>query len=134
MSVTGIPLRGRRFTKGFIPTVCPEATRAFQRSPGEAFEWVKFRSHLSRGVTVGTMLQDEAFHFLRNVELDARNFFSPEPENLKRNQFGVGIGGPSFDNRQRVNLAGRPAFGFGRVPPTLISPGLTSTGFSRGGA
>jgi uncharacterized alpha-E superfamily protein len=29
------------------------------------FEWVKFRSHLSRGVTVGTMLQDEAFHFVR---------------------------------------------------------------------
>ena len=29
------------------------------------FEWVKFRSHLSRGVTVGTMLQDQAFHFIR---------------------------------------------------------------------
>ena len=28
-------------------------------------EWVKFRSHLSRGVTVGTMLQDEALHFIR---------------------------------------------------------------------
>jgi len=41
------------------------ATSAFEKSPGEAFEWVKFRSHLSRGVTVGTMLQDEAFHFLR---------------------------------------------------------------------
>jgi uncharacterized alpha-E superfamily protein len=41
------------------------ATGAFQRDPGTAFEWVKFRSHLSRGVTVGTMLQDEAFHFLR---------------------------------------------------------------------
>ena len=41
------------------------ATDFFQESPGEAFEWVKFRSHLSRGVTVGTMLQDEAFHFLR---------------------------------------------------------------------
>jgi len=41
------------------------ASDAFQRGPGEAFEWVKFRSHLSRGVTVGTMLQDEAFHFLR---------------------------------------------------------------------
>ncbi len=41
------------------------ATDAFERSPGEAFEWVKFRSHLSRGVTVGTMLQDQAFHFLR---------------------------------------------------------------------
>lgn len=41
------------------------ADDAFQKSPGESFEWVKFRSHLSRGVTVGTMLQDEAFHFLR---------------------------------------------------------------------
>ncbi|WOB10296.1 alpha-E domain-containing protein [Piscinibacter gummiphilus] len=39
--------------------------KAFERDPGDAFEWVKFRSHLSRGVTVGTMLQDEAFHFLR---------------------------------------------------------------------
>ncbi len=41
------------------------ANGAFARDPAEAFEWVKFRSHLSRGVTVGTMLQDEAFHFLR---------------------------------------------------------------------
>jgi uncharacterized alpha-E superfamily protein len=37
----------------------------YQRDPSALFEWVKFRSHLSRGVTVGTMLQDEAFHFLR---------------------------------------------------------------------
>ena len=36
-----------------------------ERDPGDFFEWVKFRSHLSRGVTVGTMLQDEALHFLR---------------------------------------------------------------------
>ncbi len=38
---------------------------SFLRDPSNLFEWVKFRSHLSRGVTVGTMLQDEAFHFLR---------------------------------------------------------------------
>lgn len=38
---------------------------AFERDPGEFFEWVKFRSHLSRGVTVGTMLMDEALHFMR---------------------------------------------------------------------
>ena len=37
----------------------------FEHDPGKFFEWVKFRSHLSRGVTAGTMLQDEAFHFLR---------------------------------------------------------------------
>ena len=41
------------------------ATDAYLREPSSLFEWVKFRSHLSRGVTVGTMLQDVAFHFLR---------------------------------------------------------------------
>jgi uncharacterized alpha-E superfamily protein len=41
------------------------ASDSFLRDPSSMFEWVKFRSHLSRGVTVGTMLQDEAFHFLR---------------------------------------------------------------------
>jgi uncharacterized alpha-E superfamily protein len=41
------------------------ASGAFERDPSAGFEWVKFRSHLSRGVTVGTMLQDESFHFLR---------------------------------------------------------------------
>jgi uncharacterized alpha-E superfamily protein len=38
---------------------------AFERDPANLFEWVKFRSHLSRGVQVGTMLQDEALHFVR---------------------------------------------------------------------
>lgn len=38
---------------------------SLQRDPAALFEWVKFRSHLSRGVTAGTMLQDEAFHFIR---------------------------------------------------------------------
>jgi uncharacterized alpha-E superfamily protein len=37
----------------------------FQADPGKFFEWVKFRSHLSRGVTVGTMLMDESLHFMR---------------------------------------------------------------------
>ena len=37
----------------------------FERDPSAFFEWVKFRSHLSRGVTVGTMLQDESMHFIR---------------------------------------------------------------------
>jgi uncharacterized alpha-E superfamily protein len=29
------------------------------------FDWVKMRSHLFRGVTFGTMLRDEAYHFIR---------------------------------------------------------------------
>ena len=32
---------------------------------GDYFEWVKMRSSLSRGTTLGTLLQDEAFHFIR---------------------------------------------------------------------
>jgi uncharacterized alpha-E superfamily protein len=32
---------------------------------GEFVEWVKERSHLTRGVTIGTMMRDEAFHFTR---------------------------------------------------------------------
>lgn len=35
------------------------------RDPSALCEWVKFRSHLSRGVAAGTMLQDEAFNFMR---------------------------------------------------------------------
>ena len=37
----------------------------FENDPSEFFEWVKFRSHLSRGVTIGTMLKDDAFRFIR---------------------------------------------------------------------
>src|SRR3984957_15584776 len=39
--------------------------RAAQVDIGEFVEWVKERSHLTRGVTVGTMMRDEAFHFTR---------------------------------------------------------------------
>ena len=38
------------------------ATRAASRA---FFDWVKERSHLFRGVTVGTALKDEAFQFNR---------------------------------------------------------------------
>ncbi|WP_284336661.1 alpha-E domain-containing protein [Comamonas sp. NoAH] len=38
---------------------------ALGKDPGQFFEWVKYRSHLSRGVALGTMLQDEAFNFVR---------------------------------------------------------------------
>ena len=37
----------------------------FERDPSQFLEWVKFRSHLSRGVTLGTMLMDEALYFMR---------------------------------------------------------------------
>ncbi len=42
----------------------------------------------------GNHFHGQAFWFVRNTELDARNFFAPGPEELKRNQFGFAVGGP----------------------------------------
>jgi uncharacterized alpha-E superfamily protein len=39
--------------------------RSLTREPSPFFEWVKYRSHLSRGVMIGTMLKDEGFYFAR---------------------------------------------------------------------
>lgn len=65
----------------------------------------------------------EAFEFLRNTQLDARNFFSPGPEELKRNQFGFAIGGPIVKDKMwfRTGYEGmreRVAFTRGVFTPT----------------
>ncbi|AJG18674.1 alpha-E domain-containing protein [Cupriavidus basilensis] len=41
------------------------ADGVLREDPSQFFEWVKFRSHLARGVQFGTMLKDDAFHFMR---------------------------------------------------------------------
>lgn len=41
----------------------------------------------------------DAFEFIRNGAVNARNFFSTIPDNLKRNQFGGVIGGPIKKNK-----------------------------------
>ena len=40
-----------------------------------------------------------AFDFIRNGDLNARNFFAATPDQLKRNQFGGSIGGPILRNK-----------------------------------
>ncbi len=40
-----------------------------------------------------------AFEFVRNGNLNARNFFAPTQDTLKRNQFGGSIGGPILKNK-----------------------------------
>ena len=73
------------------------ANDSFLRDPSNLFEWVKFRSHLSRGVTVGTMLQDEAFHFLRigsfleRADNTAR-LLDVKFHGVEREYFGLGQG------------------------------------------
>jgi uncharacterized alpha-E superfamily protein len=41
------------------------AAGELKSNPEALFEWVKYRSHLSRGVTVGTALKDDAFYFIQ---------------------------------------------------------------------
>ncbi|HEX4170771.1 MAG TPA: carboxypeptidase regulatory-like domain-containing protein [Bryobacteraceae bacterium] len=40
-----------------------------------------------------------AFDFIRNGDLNARNFFAATPDQLKRNQFGGSFGGPIIRNK-----------------------------------
>ena len=42
----------------------------------------------------GDQVHGTAFEFLRNTDLDARNFFSPDPSFYRQNQFGGTVGGP----------------------------------------
>jgi len=41
----------------------------------------------------------DLFEFLRNGDLNARNFFAPTQDTLKRNQFGGTVGGPILKNK-----------------------------------
>ena len=47
---------------------------------------------VTKGGTNG--FHGDAFEFLRNTVLDARNFFAPERETYQQNQFGGTLGGP----------------------------------------
>jgi len=47
----------------------------------------------------GNDIHGTAFEFLRNTDLDARNFFSPDRGFFRQNQFGGTIGGPIRKNK-----------------------------------
>jgi uncharacterized alpha-E superfamily protein len=94
---------------------------AFHKAPSDTFEWVKFRSHLSRGVTVGTMLQDEAFHFLRIGSFLERADNTARLLDVKFHAvdsefFGAGMG-------PRLSRNGRPAAS-GNGAPWATVPSL----------
>ncbi len=62
-------------------------------------------------------LHGSLFEYLRNGDLNARNFFAPQQDALKRNQFGGSVGGPILKNK---------LFYFGSYQGTII--GNTSYG------
>ena len=52
---------------------------------------------VTRGGT--NQLHGSAFEFLRNGDLNARNFFASKNDGLKRNQYGFSLGGPIQKNK-----------------------------------
>jgi hypothetical protein len=44
-------------------------------------------------------IHGDAFEYLRNYAMDARNYFASSPDPLKQNQFGGTIGGPILKNK-----------------------------------
>jgi hypothetical protein len=63
-------------------------------------------------------LHGDAFEFLRNGDMNARNFFATQRDSLKRNQFGGVIGGPIRKNK---------LFFFAGFQDTLVRQNPTAT-------
>ncbi len=72
----------------------------------------------------------DAFEFLRNGDFNARNFFAPIRDSLKRNQFGGTFGGPVEKNKlfffagyQGTIQRSNPATSVGFVPTAAMEAG-----------
>ena len=64
-------------------------------------EYGKFSGAVVNAITKsGTNgFHGDAFEFLRNDKLDAKNYFAPSKSELRRNQFGYAVGGPFWKNK-----------------------------------
>ena len=64
-------------------------------------EYGKFSGAVINAITKsGTNgFHGDAFEFLRNDNLDAKNYFAPSKSELRRNQFGYAAGGPFWKNK-----------------------------------
>jgi len=78
----------------FVPPIdaIEEFTQVSSNAPAESGFGPSVGSVASKSGTNG--FHGTAFEFVRNNVFDARNFFSPETDILKRNQFGAALGGP----------------------------------------
>ncbi|HLJ18140.1 MAG TPA: TonB-dependent receptor [Bryobacteraceae bacterium] len=77
----------------------------------------------------------DAFEFLRNYDLDARNFFvpAPHPKNiLKQNQFGATFGGPIVRNKTFFFVSYEGLRSIAEAPSTsvVLTPAQRSGNFS----
>src|SRR5579864_2544652 len=79
-------------------------------------------------------IHGDAFEFIRNGDLDARNFFAATRDTLKRNQFGGTVGGPIkkdklffFGGYQRTSQRSDPAQTTATIPtPAMVAGDFTA--------
>ena len=91
---------GRNLGAGAIPNLDSIAEFRLITNSFDA-EYGRFSGSVMNAITKsGTNgFHGAAFEFLRNDQLDARNFFDPTKSELRRNQFGYAVGGPFWRNR-----------------------------------
>ncbi|MGA2576994.1 MAG: TonB-dependent receptor [Bryobacteraceae bacterium] len=91
---------GRNLGAGLIPNLDSIAEFRLITNSFDA-EYGKFSGAVMNAITKsGTNgFHGDAFEFLRNDAMDARNFFDPSKAELRRNQFGYTAGGPFLKNR-----------------------------------
>ena len=84
--------------------------------------------------TGGNNFHGDAFEFVRNYEFNARNFFAPVRDSLKRNQFGGTVGGPIkhdklffFLGYQGNIIRSNPSQSFSFIPTPAMLKGDFST-------
>lgn len=90
------------FTMINLPAPFPDAVQEFsvQTNAVPAAYGVRAGAMVNMVTKSGTNeLHGNAFEFLRTGATNARNFFAPKRDNLKRNQFGGTLGGPIIRNK-----------------------------------
>jgi carboxypeptidase family protein len=85
-----------------LPTPFPDALQEFKVETSSLP--ARYGHHAASAVNLVTKSGTNAFHgdvfdFVRNYHFNARNFFAPTRDSLKRNQFGGTFGGPILKDK-----------------------------------
>jgi hypothetical protein len=85
-----------------LPMPFPDALQEFKTETSALP--ARYGHHAASAVNIITKsgtnsLHGELFEFVRNYKFNARNFFAPQRDSLKRNQFGGTLGGPIKQNK-----------------------------------
>jgi hypothetical protein len=146
VSISGGPLNGTTylmdggsfndpFNNLNLPTPFPDAIQEFKVETSALP--AQYGQHSGGAVNIvtksgGNSYHGDAFEFVRNGDFNARDFFAPVRDNLKRNQFGGTFGGPIRKNKlfffagyQATIQRSAPAAAFNNVPtPAMLTGNL----------